>query len=252
MVTFCTFYNPNLALITVDDEEPDFHIYDSLLFRQEITYSKTLLTSLSEIFIENQRVILIQGSPGSGKTTLAKKICKDWVEGKLAQNSGLVILVELRDTRVAEVTSLRELVALYMGDALSESITKEITRIKGKGSLFLLDGWDELPEKCHLSSLFTELISGNLLPNATIVITSRPSATGSLPYKHVHPRIEILGFTEEQVEEYITKYFQDHDNPLQIAQHVYCIMSIKGVSKFKTSGLCSCKLKYHSFYYQTE
>ena len=167
-------------------------------------------------------MILIQGSPGSGKMTLAKKICKDWAEGKLVQNFGLVILVELKDTRVAKVTSVRELVALYMGGVLSESITKEISRINGKNTLFLLEGWDELPEKrCH-SSLFTELISGNLLADATIVITSRPSATGSLPYKHIHPRIEILGYTEEQVEEYITKYFQDHDNPLQIAQHVLC------------------------------
>ena len=93
----------NLALITVGDEEPDFRDYDSLLFRQENTYSKTLLTSLSEIFIENQRVVLIQGSPGSGKTTLAKKICKDWVEDKLVHNFSLIILVELKDTRVARL-----------------------------------------------------------------------------------------------------------------------------------------------------
>ena len=217
----------NLALIKIeDDKEPNFLDYDSLLFKQENTYSKILLTSLSQIFIENQRVIFIQGSPGSGKTTLAKKICKDWVKGELLQNYSLVILVELKDPRVAEATSIQELIALYMGSEVKEPITKEIVRIRGKDILILLEGWDELSETKHHSNLLTELISGDQLPDATIIITSRPSASGSLPYKYVCRRIEILGFTEVQVEEYITKYFQDYKNSLQIVQNVLSQLKI--------------------------
>ena len=37
------------------------------------------------------------------------------------------------------------------------------------------------------------------------IITSCPFAVASLPYKHVHPKIEILGFTEGQVE-YVCSY----------------------------------------------
>ena len=210
----------NLALIIVDDEKPDFLDYGSLLFKQESTYSKTMLTSLSQIFIEDQRVVLVQGSPGSGKTTLAKKICRDWVEGKLLKTFTHVILVELKDTRVAEVTSIRELIELYMGNLSSGPIAKEINDTKGKGILFLLEGWDELPETSRYSALFTDLISGKLLPDALIVITSRPSASGSLPYEYIHRRIEILGFTKPQIVEYIENYFKDHDNRSEVVKDV--------------------------------
>jgi len=67
------------------------------------------------------------------------------------QNFTHVILVELRDTRVAEVNSLRELITLYMDNSSSDLIAKEITNMNGRGVLFLLEGWDELPKLCQCS-----------------------------------------------------------------------------------------------------
>lgn len=50
----------------------------------------------------------------------------------------------------------------------------------GKGVLFILDGWDELPAKCKGEySFFQKLIRGDHLKECSIIITSRPSATAN-------------------------------------------------------------------------
>ena len=59
--------------------------------------------------------------------------------------------------------------------------------------LFILDGFDELPtDLCH-DSFLLELIQGKLLPECTVLVTSRPSATADLHYScksKIHKHIE--------------------------------------------------------------
>jgi len=207
----------NIALIEISEEDhkkdSSFLDYYSLLLKQNQTgcTTRTMLKSYSDIVVENCRVILIQGYPGSGKTFLTKRMCTKWARGELLQKFVHVIFLQLRDAEVAEAETLDELLKLYMG-SVTQMCISEIYESNGKGRLIVLEGWDELPKSKRDSSLFTRLVSGDLLPNAVIVVTSRPSAIRSLEYGHIQRRIEILGFTKEQVKRNVTSYFQKYNS----------------------------------------
>ena len=54
---------------------------------------------------EERKVILIDGAPGSGKSTLTVHICQRWSRGELFQEFTIVILVQLRDPACLLYTS---------------------------------------------------------------------------------------------------------------------------------------------------
>jgi len=220
MTSHIDYYLPisddiNIALIEVSEEDhkeqSTFFDYHSLLLKHKTNYIRKFLYSYSDIVVENCRVVLIQGYPGSGKTFLAKRMCTKWAKGELLQQFVCVVFLQLRDKEVASANSLKQLVELHIG-TLTKMTVNEIEERQGKGLLIILEGWDELPETRQGSSIFTRLISGVLLPEAVIVITSRPSALRSLDYNHIQRRIEILGFTEQQVMQNITHYFHGCNN----------------------------------------
>ena len=89
-----------------------------------------------------------------------------------------------------------------------DTLVEEVFKSQGKGILFILDGFDELPKTLQKGSFFICLMKGEVLPASTVLVTSRPSATAELlttcrPQK----RVEILGFTQESVEAYAHSIF---------------------------------------------
>ena len=166
---------------------------------------------LKDIFrnIKGERkVILIDGAPGSGKSTLTVHICQQWGRGELFNEFTIVILVQLRDPRVQSAQSIADLLPCE-SHSVAKEVAAEIMAVKGSGVLWILDGFDELPSHLQKGSIISTLIRPNLyqenpLSRTAVMITSRPISSGDL-CPVVSSRIEVLGFTAEEQRLFFTE-----------------------------------------------
>ena len=208
----------NLAAVKSDDDE---RAVASLRF----TKCKTLFTPTQPVGVDQRGLsltliseedtfspetmgknILLQGAPGSGKTTFAAKICQKWSKGMLPQFK-LTILLRLKDSKVATIKSLKELFSQHLG-AEAEAAVRDIEHVQGKGVLVILDGWDELSVDQQRNSLFADILSAQRLPEATVVVTARPFVSVVLKRHHDFAKIiEVLTLTETQAERCVIQCF---------------------------------------------
>ena len=152
------------------------------------------------------KCILVEGAPGVGKSTCAWKLCRKWGKGKLLQQYQLVVLLRLRDKSVRAVRNISDLFR-YHRHHIQQAAVEEIQDTGGKGVLLLFEGYDELPEELRSEiSVFLDVITGEKLSEATVLITSRPWASEFLHReckRHISQHIEILGFTKDNIESYL-------------------------------------------------
>ena len=157
---------------------------------------------------EEKRVILVEGAPGVGKSTFAREFCRRWERGEIAQQYRLVLLLRLRDDRISKAKSLMDLI-YHSNEHVAQVVSDELTLSYNIHTVIILEGFDELPDHCrNHQSIFFQLIAGKLLPLATVLVTSRPWATERIRcyYENrIYQHIEILGFTSEQITEYIER-----------------------------------------------
>ena len=213
----------NLAII--DREETSKTQLDQLMLATLYKGVDTILKSKAPVDMEHildttpgtkQHCVLVEGAPGVGKTTLSWEICRRWAEGNLFNKYFLTLLLRLRIEKVQTAETLKDLV-LYPFVERLDDITRYLKDTGGTNTLIILEGLDELPQ--HLltrPSIFTGLLAGTELPNATIVVTSRPSATAQLWKqwkRRISKHVEITGFTEENITAYAASILGPHQLP---------------------------------------
>ena len=148
------------------------------------------------------RLVLIEGAPGVRKKTFSWKVCQMWGRKEILQNISTLVLFPLRDHDLKEITNLGELLAHTKPGA--ESLVEEIEANEGEGIAFWLDGWDKIASTLDGHSFIYEcLVSGEVLPKATVIVSSCPWATNYIKQqqdRRQSQHIEIVASVHEQIE----------------------------------------------------
>ena len=125
----------------------------------------------------------------------------------------MVVIIKLRDQRSRTAQTINDLFYHPNPEICSQAVT-EMVEQDGKGMLLILDGYDELTTKQRESgSVIQLLMSRELLCLATLMVTSRPLATRTLHpnfLQTIDQHIEVLGFTDKNIEEYINSACGDN------------------------------------------
>ena len=179
----------------------------------EIQYHAEECASYKEVFEfdnsggnSHKQSILVEGIPGTGKTTFSHQICKEWALGHILEEYTHVVLIHLHEVQSHSIVSQMELFT-FLGATNASATQTELATNRACKVLFWLEGWDELHDSYKKRSVFTDLLNGNAFPRATVVLSTRPSATGSLKkYGFLH-KYKLVGFNKGQIETFVSDYF---------------------------------------------
>ena len=181
---------------------------------------------------ESPRTILAIGRPGIGKTVLTEKIIRDWANGiSEYYHEKIAFYFKFRWFNSNEPKDMTLKTFLRHGTGLSDEkfdIIYEYIITHPESAILIFDGLDESinanvdcldqlpppndPNICMSGiSLFVKLISGHLLPGATVLVTSRPTANEFYSRFTFDRTVEIIGFTSDKIKEYVSKFCENHD-----------------------------------------
>ena len=191
----------------------------------------------------NPKSVLVTGKAGIGKTVFCQNLIRDWADNKLFQPQSnrnvpdfkFVYLLTFRQLSLlkGKRVTLREI--LNRSSVLDEhsnidDFLFEYIIDHSENVLIILDGFDEYSkqnvivrdlddrypnsakEKMPVAALCAKLIKGKILKDSVVMITSRPDECDQMTGEVAFDRyVEITGFSEEQVKNYIEKYFRENE-----------------------------------------
>ena len=163
-----------------------------------------------EVFREYREgaLVLVEGRPGSGKTTLVHKVTRDWSSGgKVLQGANWVFLITLRLLNFSgKDDKLTDLLNIFYEDELHRTVIEcKLSKSGGKGACFIIDGLDEYQIEKKKDSVINRLINKKCLPLSMVIVASRPVATRELK-KTCTKRVEVIGFSKDQIYAYLETY----------------------------------------------
>ena len=188
---------------------------------------------------ENEEVldperVLAAGGAGCGKSVcFTRKAPHDWATGKLWQQFALFFCLKLRDKSVWKAKTVAELLKLaHLG--LNEHEQGEVVAFVEQHPehvVVVCDGLDEA--NIEENSLVWELLQRScplLPPSLRVILTTRPcEIAGILPMDCFDRRVELTGFTRENIEEFARKFFNNATTSAKLLSEVAMRPSLRAL-----------------------
>ena len=214
---------------------------------KERSQLKDDIVNMTEIFkshpeCHNPRVVLIEGNPGMGKTTYCQKLAYDWSVGEIPPDASfpevnILLLLKCRDMHM-KTANIEEAIddQLLPQDAGKKEKEDFFHFIRSNQSriLLVLDGLDELRE--DLLEGFLPLIQGKVFANVYLMLTARHEA-GMRVRRYCDTLLELVGYTEDDVESYIKKYFISHEDESLADKMINQLMRDKQLAELTANPL---------------
>ena len=157
----------------------------------------------------SERIRVVYGQAGSGKTTLLKQMCRALSCDEAESDFNLVLYFPLRERSVSSASDLRSLLSYYLHDEDPADVSAMVKSLKeNKNLLMVFDGADEVKGLLEPSSgsIVQRILQGRILPEAHIIISSRPGACPSLQ-DHSATFYEVQGFDHAAITSYVKGFF---------------------------------------------
>ncbi|XP_074535047.1 NLR family member X1 isoform X2 [Halichoeres trimaculatus] len=155
--------------------------------------------------------VLLYGAVGTGKSTVVRKLVLDWCSGSALTQFKLLVPFSCEDLgELSRATSLRDLVGMkYLHLKKHPLLSGEGTQ--AKDVLFLFNGMEKMKldfrigatELCSDPShplppggLVVNLLRKYLLPEASVLVSTRLSAMDRIPQKYISRYAQICGFSD--------------------------------------------------------
>ena len=245
--------------------------------------SEKQIESCQEIFIstdgKHPKSVLVTGKAGIGKTLFCQKLIKDWADNKLFRSRANA---EVPDFKFAYLLTFRQLNLLgddpvTLKDILNRSsVLDDHSNIDdsifeyilhhSEEVLIIIDGYDECSQREYIASnsdekypnnarekmlvaaMCAKLIKGKILRGSVAMITSRSDESDEMKDGEIYfdRYVEITGFSEPQIKEYIGKYFKNNDRMKNIVMD-HITKNVNLVSFAHIPVLCFLMCSYFEY-----